>query len=149
MRERLDNPAFTTDVIVGFPGETDEEFEQTLDVVRRVGFAQAYSFAFSARPGTPAAKMADQVSEGLKSDRLWRLQGLLSEQQAEFNARCVGRTLPVLFERSGRHPGQLVGRSPYLQAVHADGADEWLGRIAPVEISGAGPNSLSGVIRMP
>ena len=106
-------------------------------------------YAFSARPGTPAAKMADQVSEGLKSDRLWRLQGLLSEQQAEFNARCVGRTLPVLFERSGRHPGQLVGRSPYLQAVHADGADEWLGRIAPVEISGAGPNSLSGVIRMP
>ena len=149
VRDACPDIALSTDIIVGFPGETEREFEETLDVVRRVGFAQAYSFAFSARPGTPAAKMADQVSEGLKSDRLWRLQGLLSEQQAEFNARCVGRTLPVLFERSGRHPGQLVGRSPYLQAVHADGADEWLGRIAPVEISGAGPNSLSGVIRMP
>jgi tRNA-2-methylthio-N6-dimethylallyladenosine synthase len=139
--------ALSTDIIVGFPGETDAEFEETLAVVRQVGFAQAYSFKYSARPGTPAANLDDQVPDTVKSERLGRLQGLLASQQATFNAACVGRTLPVLFERQGRLAGQLVGRSPYLQAVHADAAPELLGKVVPVEISSFGANSLAGVLR--
>jgi len=139
--------ALSTDIIVGFPGETDDEFEATLDLVRSVGFAQAYSFKYSARPGTPASTMEGQLSEREKSGRLQQLQDLLDSQQSSFNAGCVGKTFPVLFERLGRHAGQLVGRSPYLQAVHAEAEPLLLGRILPVEISGAGPNSLSGVVR--
>jgi tRNA-2-methylthio-N6-dimethylallyladenosine synthase len=139
--------ALSTDIIVGFPGETEAEFEATLALAAQVGFAQAYSFKYSARPGTPAGKLADQIPDALKTQRLARLQTLLDEQQAAFNARCVGRTLPVLFEKPGRRPGQLVGRSPYLQAVHAEAAPELLGRIVAVEISSFGPNSLAGVIR--
>jgi tRNA-2-methylthio-N6-dimethylallyladenosine synthase len=139
--------ALSTDIIVGFPGETDEDFEATLDIVRRVRFAQAYSFKYSARPGTPAATMERQVPESVKVERLARLQALLEEQQSSFNAECVGRVLPVLFERRGRREGQLIGRSPYLQSVHAEAAPGLMGRIIPVEIAKAGPNSLSGVIR--
>ena len=139
--------ALSTDVIVGFLGETEAEFEATLAIITEVGFAQAYSFKYSARPGTPAGKLADQVPNAVKAERLARLQALLGRQQAAFNARCVGRTLPVLFERQGRRSGQLVGRSPYLQGVHAKAAPEMLGRILPVEISSCGPNSLAGVIR--
>ncbi|MGD9804503.1 MAG: tRNA (N6-isopentenyl adenosine(37)-C2)-methylthiotransferase MiaB [Hyphomicrobiaceae bacterium] len=139
--------ALSTDIIVGFPGETEGDFEATLRLVEYIGFAQAYSFRYSARPGTPAAKMADQVPEAVAVDRLHRLQRLLEQQQTRFNAQCVGRTFPVLFERSGRQNGQLVGRSPYLQAVHAFASSELLGRIIPVEILGSGPNSLSGVVR--
>jgi tRNA-2-methylthio-N6-dimethylallyladenosine synthase len=138
--------ALSTDIIVGFPGETDAEFEATLALVRDVGFAQAFSFKYSARPGTPAASMGGQVADDVKTRRLSRLHELLQSQQSAFNAGCVGRTLPVLFERPGRHGGQLVGRSPYLQAVHADAGPEWLGRIMPVEIAAAGPNSLAGVM---
>ncbi|MBN9265410.1 MAG: tRNA (N6-isopentenyl adenosine(37)-C2)-methylthiotransferase MiaB, partial [Hyphomicrobium sp.] len=107
--------ALSTDIIVGFPGETDEEFEATLDIVRKVRFAQAYSFKYSPRPGTPAATMERQVPEPVQIARLARLQALLEEQQSSFNAGCVGRVLPVLFERQGRREGQLIGRSPYLQ----------------------------------
>jgi tRNA-2-methylthio-N6-dimethylallyladenosine synthase len=139
--------ALSTDIIVGFPGETDAEFEETLTLVAAVGFAQAYSFKYSARPGTPASNLADQVPDAVKTERLAWLQALLDRQQAAFNARCVGRTLPVLFEKPGRRPGQLVGRSPYLQAVHAEAGSETLGRVLPVEISSFGPNSLAGVIR--
>jgi tRNA-2-methylthio-N6-dimethylallyladenosine synthase len=139
--------ALSTDIIVGFPGETEDEFARTLDVVAEVGFAQAYSFKYSARPGTPAAGIEGQIDEEIKSERLHRLQALLERQQSSFNLSCVGRIMPVLFERPGRHAGQLVGRSPYLQAVHADADRDLLGRILPVEISGAGPNSLSGVVR--
>ncbi|MBN9261319.1 MAG: tRNA (N6-isopentenyl adenosine(37)-C2)-methylthiotransferase MiaB [Hyphomicrobium sp.] len=139
--------ALSTDIIVGFPGETDEEFEATLDIVRKVRFAQAYSFKYSPRPGTPAATMERQVPEPVQIARLARLQALLEEQQSSFNAGCVGRVLPVLFERQGRREGQLIGRSPYLQSVHADAAPGLMGRIIPVEIAKAGPNSLSGVIR--
>ena len=138
--------ALSTDIIVGFPGESDSEFEATLDVVREVGFAQAFSFKFSPRPGTPAANMSDQIPDEIKSRRLARLQELLDSQQTRFNASCVGRTVPVLFEKPGRHAGQLVGRSPYLQLVHAEADAAWLGRIVPVEISCAAANSLSGVI---
>jgi len=139
--------ALSTDIIVGFPGETEAEFCRTLDLVAQVGFAQAYSFKYSARPGTPAATMDGQIAEAVKDDRLRRLQQLLDGQQSSFNAGCVGKTFPVLFERAGRRAGQLIGRSPYLQAVHAEASDQHLGRILPVEISAAGPNSLSGVIR--
>jgi len=138
--------ALSTDIIVGFPGETETDFEATLDVVREVGFAQAYSFKYSPRPGTPAANM-EQLSEEVKADRLSRLQALLNQQQTSFNSGCIGKIFPVLFERIGRRAGQLIGRSPYLQAVHADAAPELLGRIMPVEIAAAGPNSLSGVIK--
>ena len=116
-------------------------------MVREVQFAQAYSFKYSARPGTPAATMEGQVPEAVKTERLHKLQNLLASQQATFNTGCVGKTLPVLFERQGRQQGHLVGRSPYLQPVHAEAEEKWLGRIMTVEISGAGPNFLSGVIR--
>ena len=139
--------ALSTDIIVGFPGETEAEFEETIALIDEVGFAQAYSFKYSARPGTPAGKLDDQVPDVVKTDRLLRLQKLLDRQQSAFNAHCVGQTLPVLFEKPGRRPGQLVGRSPYLQAVHAEAAPEVLGQIRPVTISGCGTNSLAGVIR--
>ena len=115
--------------------------------MRKVRFAQAYSFKYSARPGTPAATMDGQLSDAVKIERLARLQALLEEQQSSFNAECVGRVLPVLFERRGRREGQLIGRSPYLQSVHAEAAPSLMGRIIPVEIAKAGPNSLSGVIK--
>ncbi len=139
--------ALSTDVIVGFPGETQADFEATLALVERITFAQAYSFKYSARPGTPAAKMDGQVPETVKIKRLDKLQALLNRQQLAFNAGVVGRTLPVLFERPGRRDGQLIGRSPYLQSVHAEADVSWLGRTVPVEITAAGPNSLTGVIR--
>jgi tRNA-2-methylthio-N6-dimethylallyladenosine synthase len=138
--------ALSTDIIVGFPGETESDFEATLNVVRSVGFAQAYSFKYSPRPGTPAANM-EQLPEAVKIERLARLQLLLEQQQTTFNSSCIGRILPVLFEKLGRKAGQLVGRSPYLQAVHAEATPELLGRVLPVEIAAAGPNSLSGVIK--
>lgn len=138
--------ALSTDIIVGFPGESDADFAQTMDLVGEVGFAQAYSFKYSQRPGTPAETMDDQVPDDVKSERLQRLQALLSDQQRAFNASCVGRRFEVLFERDGRKKGQLVGRSPYLQAVHAQGPRDLLGRVLEVEISAAGPNSLEADI---
>ena len=138
--------ALSTDVIVGFPGETGAEFEATLAVVREVGFAQAYSFKYSARPGTPAATIGEQVAEAVKSERLGRLQALLDEQQTAYNAASIGRTVPVLFERVGRD-AQLVGRTPHLQLVHAEATPLLLGCIIPVEIRGSGQSSLRGVIK--
>jgi tRNA-2-methylthio-N6-dimethylallyladenosine synthase len=138
--------ALSTDIIVGFPGETEADFAATLEVVEHIGFAQAYSFKYSPRPGTPGAAMADQVPDGVQVDRLHRLQELLDCQQAGFNSACVGKVIPVLFEREGRHRGQLVGRSPYLQPVHATADSALLGRVVEVAIAGAGPNSLSGVL---
>ncbi|MBU2580404.1 MAG: tRNA (N6-isopentenyl adenosine(37)-C2)-methylthiotransferase MiaB [Alphaproteobacteria bacterium] len=139
--------ALSTDIIVGFPGETESEFEETLRLVEEIGFAQAFSFKYSPRPGTPAAKSDEQLPEEVKTERLHRLQALLASETTRFNAGCVGRVIPVLFERAGRRDGQIVGRSPYLQPVHANGAADLLGRVIPVEISEAGPNSLLGVIR--
>jgi tRNA-2-methylthio-N6-dimethylallyladenosine synthase len=138
--------ALSTDIIVGFPGETEADFEATLHIVEQVGFAQAYSFKYSPRPGTPAALMSAQVPEEVKIDRLHRLQRLLDRHKTSFNLSCVGSTVPVLFDRRGRKAGQLVGRSPYLQAVHAEANSSVLGHIVPVEIRSAGPNSLTGVI---
>jgi tRNA-2-methylthio-N6-dimethylallyladenosine synthase len=139
--------ALSTDVIVGFPGETEAEFADTLAVIEQVSFAHAYAFKFSPRPGTPAATLRDQVDEGLKIDRLQRLQELLKRQQTAFNSACIGRTLPVLFAGAGRYQGQLVGRSPYLQAVHATAHSSWLGGIGEVAIVEAHHNSLTGVLK--
>lgn len=139
--------ALSTDIIVGFPGETDDEFEETLELVRDIGFAHSFSFKYSPRPGTPAATIEEQVPEDVKRARLEELQRLIDEGQQRFSRSMVGRTLPVLFERSGRFPGQLVGRTPYLQLVHADAPAELLGSVIDVEITDAKPNSLAGVIR--
>jgi tRNA-2-methylthio-N6-dimethylallyladenosine synthase len=136
--------ALSGDFIVGFPGETEADFEATLALVREVGYASAFSFKYSPRPGTPAAE-AEQIPEPVKAKRLARLQALLAEQQAAFQRSCIGRTLPVLVEKPGRHPGQMLGRSPYLQAVHFDADPTLVGRIVEVAIDAAGPNSLSGV----
>jgi tRNA-2-methylthio-N6-dimethylallyladenosine synthase len=136
--------AISGDFIVGFPGETDENFEATLNIVRAVRYASAYSFKYSQRPGTPAAEKAAQVPEEVKSARLYRLQALLTEQLNQFNQDCIGRTLPVLIEKPGRNPGQWIGRSPYLQSVHFD-TEEPVGTVTKVHIMGRMTNSLSGV----
>jgi tRNA-2-methylthio-N6-dimethylallyladenosine synthase len=136
--------ALSTDLIVGFPGETDEDFHATLDLVGEISFAQAFSFKYSPRPGTPAAAMPHQIPEAVKGERLAELQRLLVAQQHRFNYGFIGRTLPVLLEKPGRHLGQLIGRSPYLQSVHLEAGDHGIGEIVPVTIRGAGPNSLSG-----
>ena len=138
--------ALSTDIIVGFPGETDAEFEATVDLVRQVTFAQAYSFKYSPRPGTPAASMDNHISDAVKSQRLAILQDVLSGQQAAFNRSQLGRDLPVLLEKKGRKPGQLAGRSPFLQAVHVDTPDDRIGEIVSVNITHTSANSLSGVI---
>jgi tRNA-2-methylthio-N6-dimethylallyladenosine synthase len=139
----------SSDFIVGFPGETEADFEATLALARDMGFIQAYSFKYSARPGTPAATMTNQVSEPVKAERLQRLQALLETSQADFNQACVGRVMPVLFDRPGRHLGQLVGRSPYMQAVHAEVPAARLGDILAVRIVATAPNSLAGVLAQP
>ncbi|MFO0997982.1 MAG: tRNA (N6-isopentenyl adenosine(37)-C2)-methylthiotransferase MiaB [Alphaproteobacteria bacterium] len=136
--------ALSSDFIVGFPGETEADFEATLQLVRAIGFAQAYSFKYSARPGTPAAARADQVEPGMRSERLARLQALLDSMQWDFNRRCVGREMDVLIERQGRAPGQFVGRSPYMQLVHLESPVECVGQIVPVRVREAFPVSLSG-----
>jgi tRNA-2-methylthio-N6-dimethylallyladenosine synthase len=137
--------ALSGDFIVGFPGETEADFADTLALVDAVGYAQAYSFAYSARPGTPAAGRP-QLSEDVKADRLHRLQALLSRQQAAFQAAQVGRVLPVLIEKPGREPGQMTGRSPYLTAVHLEADAALAGRIVPARILATRPNSLAGVL---
>ncbi len=134
--------ALSSDFIVGHPGETEADFAATLDLVRAVGFAQAYSFRYSPRPGTPAAGAAGQVPEPEKERRLQELQALLRAAQARFNAGCVGLTLPVLFTGRGRHPGQIVGRSPFLQPVHVTGSTDLIGKETEVRIVAALPNSL-------
>ncbi|MGH6735642.1 MAG: tRNA (N6-isopentenyl adenosine(37)-C2)-methylthiotransferase MiaB [Methyloceanibacter sp.] len=139
--------ALSTDIVVGFPGETDEDFADTMALVRRARFAQAFSFKYSARPGTPAAGLEDQVPEAVKKQRLAVLQGLLEGSRHDFDRQTVGRRLPVLFDGKGRKPGQVAGRSPYLQAVHVEGPETLIGHIAEVDISAAGPNSLTGVIK--
>ncbi|HVV92455.1 MAG TPA: tRNA (N6-isopentenyl adenosine(37)-C2)-methylthiotransferase MiaB [Hyphomicrobiales bacterium] len=137
--------ALSGDFIVGFPGETDEDFEATLRVIREVGYASAFSFKYSPRPGTPAAGRDDQVAEPVKVERLARLQELLEEQRQAFNRACRGRRMEVLLDRPGRHPGQLGGRSPYLQAVHVTAPGAGIGDIVAVEIAAVGPNSLAAV----
>ncbi|HYC17863.1 MAG TPA: tRNA (N6-isopentenyl adenosine(37)-C2)-methylthiotransferase MiaB [Pseudolabrys sp.] len=138
--------AFTSDFIVGFPGETETDFRDTLALIDEVGFAGAYSFMYSARPGTPAAEMSDQVPREEKSERLQRLQAVITRQQRGFNAGFAGRTIDVLLEKPGRLPGQLVGRSPYLQAVQVMAASNLIGSIKRVTVTGIGSNSLFGAL---
>jgi tRNA-2-methylthio-N6-dimethylallyladenosine synthase len=138
--------ALTSDFIVGFPGETDEDFAATLGLVEQVGFSGAFSFKYSPRPGTPAATMADQVDEEVKSERLRRLQAVIDGAQQAFNRRCLGRTFDVLFEKPGRYDGQLVGRSPYLQPVQVSAPASLIGGIAAVTIMEVASNSLFGTL---
>lgn len=139
--------AFSSDFIVGFPGETDADFKDTLALVRNVNYASAFSFMYSPRFGTPASEASDQIAEHEKRSRLLKLQLLLDEQRAAFNAACVGKSMTVLLEKQGRHAGQLVGKTPYLQAVHLMAPVEFIGRVVDVEIDGVAPNSLSGRLR--
>ena len=146
LRESRPDLALSGDFIVGFPGESEKDFLQTLNLVERVGYAQAYSFKYSPRPGTPASALELQVPEDEKSDRLQRLQDLLNRQQLAFNQATAGKTLDVLLERPGRRDGQLVGRSPYMQAVHVSAPAHRIGSVAPVRIVEGKANSLSGII---
>jgi tRNA-2-methylthio-N6-dimethylallyladenosine synthase len=138
--------AFSSDFIVGFPGETEDDFRDTLRIVEEVGYAGAFSFKYSPRPGTPAADRDDQVAEDVKTERLARLQGYIDRHQRDFNRTCTGRELPILLEKPGRLAGQLVGRSPYLQPVHVMAPTSLIGQIVPVRITGVGSNSLSGML---
>jgi tRNA-2-methylthio-N6-dimethylallyladenosine synthase len=136
--------ALSSDFIVGFPGESDKDFNGTMTLIRDIGYASAFSFKYSKRPGTPASAARKQIPEDVKSARLEALQSLLIEQNRTFNRSCEDRILPVLFERPGRQSGQAIGRSPYLQSVHVDGADLMVGEIRDVRILGVSANSLRG-----
>jgi tRNA-2-methylthio-N6-dimethylallyladenosine synthase len=144
IRSARSDIALSSDFIVGFPGEIDKDFEATLRLVRDVGYAQAFSFKYSPRPGTPAAAEPKQIPDDVKSDRLRALQMLLQRQQATFNDSCAGKTMDVLFEKPGRRRGQAVGRSPWLQPVHVERAEHLIGQIHRVRIDEILPNSLRG-----
>jgi tRNA-2-methylthio-N6-dimethylallyladenosine synthase len=144
LRRARPDIAFSSDFIVGFPGETDQDFGETLRLADEVGYASAFSFKYSPRPGTPAAEFADQIAEPLKTERLQQLQAVIDRLQAAFNEGCVGRTLDVLFEKDGRHPGQIVGRSPYLQPVQVNGSRDHIATSQTVAIERTGSNSLFG-----
>lgn len=138
--------ALSSDFIVGFPGETDQDFEDTMQIVKDVTYASAYSFKYSKRPGTPGAALTNQVLEPIKAKRLEKLQTLLNEQQLAFNQKTCGLELPILFERKGQKDGQLQGRTPYNQAINVPANERLLGEIIPVRIETASPNSLTGSV---
>ena len=138
--------ALSSDFIVGFPGESERDFAATLRLIETVGYAQAYSFKYSPRPGTPAAAMPGRVPEAATAERLERLQAAVRRQQAAFNGAAVGRVLPVLFDRRGRRTGQLVGRTPYMQGVHVAASERRFGAVADVKIDAVHANSLAGAL---
>ena len=146
VRDARPGLALTSDFIVGFPGETDSDFADTLALISEVGFSGAYSFKYSPRPGTPGADMDDQIAEEIKTERLQRLQDAIERSQAAFNRRCLGRCFGVLFEHEGRYPGQIVGRSPYLQLVQVTAPSSLIGNIAEVSVTEISSNSLFGVL---
>jgi tRNA-2-methylthio-N6-dimethylallyladenosine synthase len=146
LRAARSDLAFSSDFIVGFPGETEADFRETLTLVDEVGFAGAYSFMYSPRPGTPAADMDDQVPQEERTERLQRLQAVIIRDQRAFNAQFLGRGLDVLLEKPGKLPGQLVGRSPYLQAVHVMASNSLIGQLARVTVTEVGSNSLFGAL---
>jgi tRNA-2-methylthio-N6-dimethylallyladenosine synthase len=148
LRDTRPDLAVSSDFIVGFPGESEDDFRETLSLVDEIGYASAFSFKYSPRPGTPAATM-EQVSETVKVERLQRLQQAIDRHQAAFNARCLGTTFDVLFEKPGKRPGQLVGRSPWLQPVQALAPAALIGEIVPVTITEIGTNSLFGALTAP
>ena len=135
---------FSTDIIVGFPGESDKDFEETFSLVQEVGFSQAFSFKYSIRHGTPAGLLHQQIDEAVKDRRLYRLQNLLKKQQEDFNQSMIGKVVPVLFEKKGKYDGQITGRSPYLQPVHIYADPSYIGKIYSIKITQAGYNSLAG-----
>lgn len=143
-REARPDIAISSDFIVGFPGETDADFEQTLELVKRVKYSSSFSFKYSARPGTPASLMKNQIPEDVKSERLQQLQAVLLEQQKTFNQSTVGKIVPVLFMEKGKRKGQLLGYTPYLQATHVIADESFLGQIVPLKIVKASATSLSG-----
>ncbi|MFG1351067.1 tRNA (N6-isopentenyl adenosine(37)-C2)-methylthiotransferase MiaB [Xanthobacter autotrophicus] len=145
MRKARPDMALSSDFIIGFPGETEQDFEDTLDLVRQVGFASAYSFKYSPRPGTPAADHTAQVPEEAKAERLAELQRLLEASKTAFDESCRGRTFDILLEKPGRQSGQLIGRSPYLQSVVVNDPPAAIGDLLTVTITDVGPNSLAGV----
>jgi tRNA-2-methylthio-N6-dimethylallyladenosine synthase len=138
--------AFSSDFIVGFPGETDRDFADTMQLVEQVNYASAYSFKYSPRPGTPAA-VEDQVAEEVKDARLQQLQELLRHQQLTFNQSCIGKTMQVLLDRDGKFEGQLLGKSPYMQSVHVRDAQHLRGQLVEVSVTGAYLNSLSAEVK--
>ncbi len=146
LRSARPDLALSSDFIVGFPGESDADFDDTMRLIEQVGFASAFSFKYSRRPGTPGAAMDDQVPEAVKSARLHALQALLGEQARAFNASKVGQTVPVLFAEPGRKPGQLVGKTPWLQSVYAEGNARLIGRIVEARLTEGHANSLTGEI---
>ena len=147
MREVRPDIALSGDFIVGFPGESDQDFEETLQIVREAHYSQAFSFKYSPRPGTPAATMDDQIPPEVMDERLQRLQALLNEQQYAFNQQTVGRKTDILLERQGKLDGQLIGKTPWLQSVHIISPDLAIGDLVEIEITQAGPNSLTGQIK--
>lgn len=146
LRDANPNLAFSSDFIVGFPGETDEDFQSTLDVVNKVKFMQAFSFKYSTRPGTPAAVYKNQIEEKLKEERLQILQDLLFSYQLNFNKDSIGKIMPVLFDMKGRHKGQLVGRTPYMQTLHSNIDEKFFNKLVDIKVNGATANSLNGEI---
>ncbi|WOE76594.1 tRNA (N6-isopentenyl adenosine(37)-C2)-methylthiotransferase MiaB [Alterisphingorhabdus coralli] len=146
VRDARPGIAISGDFIVGFPGESDEDFEATMAIVEAANYSQAFSFKYSPRPGTPAATMEQQIPREVMDERLQRLQALLNRQQSDFNAATLGKRTQILLERKGKKPGQLVGKSPWLQSVHIDGANHEIGDMVTVDIISAGPNSLSGAL---
>ena len=146
LREARSDIALSSDFIVGFPGETDADFEATIELVKEVKFSQAYSFKYSIRPGTPAGMLNDQVPENIKNERLAALQKLLLKQQNDYNSSKIGKTLPILFERQGRHDGQLIGRSPYNQSVSVNAPQSFIGTIRQVIIDSNRTHSLNGKV---
>ena len=148
LRDMRPDMAISGDFIVGFPGETDQDFAETLRLVTDIGYQSAYSFKYSMRPGTPGAALGDQIPDSVKSERLAMLQALLNEQQLAFNQASVGKTMQVLMERPGRQPGQLLGRSPYMQSIHVDAPERLLGQIVTVTVTEAKANSIAGEVAM-
>jgi tRNA-2-methylthio-N6-dimethylallyladenosine synthase len=148
-RKARQDIAFSSDFIVGFPGESEEDFAATLALVTQIGYAGAYSFKYSPRPGTPAAEMREVVSAADMDERLVRLQELIDSQQAAFNAAAVGRTVDVLFERAARNPGQIVGRTAYLQPAHVIASAEIIGQVLPVTVASLERYSLLGALATP
>lgn len=146
LRKARPNLAFSSDFIVGFPGESEQDFEDTMQLVRDVEYASCYSFKYSARPGTPAANMPGLIHDKIASERLARLQALINDQQIAFNKSCVGKTLPILFDRKGKRDEQIVGRSPFNQSVYVEANDRLLNNIVDVDISDAFDNSLTGKV---
>ncbi len=146
LRQACSDIALSSDFIAGFPGEEEEDFEDTLDLIRKIGFAQGYSFKYSIRPGTPAGAIEAQVPEDVKGLRLQRLQDLLNDQQLAFNERTVGTKQPVLLDRRGRQEGQFIGRSPFMQSVVVSAAERLFGEVVDVQVDQAHPNSITGQV---